>query len=222
MSSMYEIIMSLPLFNGVGPEKISKIVERTKFHFLKFEQGQTIVNANDPCTHIKFIINGSAKSILEDTKAGFTITQTLKAPNVIAPDFLFGLTTTYPCTVTALESTGVLQISKSDYMTILSTDRIFMFNYLNMLSGNAQKSYAGAIAISGNSLEQQIAFKLLALTQSQGSDMTLTCNDMASLFGATPEQLEATLKKLKERNIIDYTPTEISIISRNELIKIIS
>ena len=127
---MYEIIMSLPLFNGVGPEKISKIVERTKFHFLKFDQGQTIVNTNDPCTHIKFIITGSAKSILEDTKAGFTITQTLKAPNVIAPDFLFGLTTTYPCTVTALEATGVLQISKSDYMTILSTDKIFMFNFL--------------------------------------------------------------------------------------------
>lgn len=35
MDSMYEILMGLPLFKGVSYTNISKVVESTKFHFLK-------------------------------------------------------------------------------------------------------------------------------------------------------------------------------------------
>lgn len=38
MDSMYEILMGLPLFKGVSHDKISEIVEKAKFHFLKYTE----------------------------------------------------------------------------------------------------------------------------------------------------------------------------------------
>lgn len=36
MESMFEILMQLPLFQGVSRNKISELIEKTKFHFLKY------------------------------------------------------------------------------------------------------------------------------------------------------------------------------------------
>ncbi len=40
MDSMYEILMSLPLLNGVSRTRILEIVGKTKFHFLKYLDGE--------------------------------------------------------------------------------------------------------------------------------------------------------------------------------------
>lgn len=219
---MFEILMSLPLFHGVSLEKISCIVENTKFHFLKYDKGQTIIHSGDACTHIKFIISGSVKSTINNVDNDFSVSQTLDAPDVITPDFLFGRTTTYPCSVTALENTGILQISKADYITLLSTDKIFMFNFLNMLSSNSQKAFDGAAATNSNNIKHHIAFRIIALTQSRGRNISLSCKNMPKLFGCTQNQLNTTLESLKQQRIIDFTPTEISILSRADLVNILS
>ncbi len=96
MDSMYEILMSLPLLKGASHEKISEIAGMAKFHFLKYADGETIINAGEPCTHIKFIINGSARIEISNSDARFRTLSTLTGPEVIAPDFLFGPHTIYP------------------------------------------------------------------------------------------------------------------------------
>ena len=39
MSSMFEILMNLPLFRGVSHEKLAQVVGEAKFHFLKYPAG---------------------------------------------------------------------------------------------------------------------------------------------------------------------------------------
>lgn len=220
---MYDLLMSMPLFHGVSHEKISEVIESTKFHFLKYHEGDTIVDKDEPCTHIKFIISGRVESTIEYPKKGLSVSQTIDAPDVITPDFLFGRSTLYPCTVRAVIPTGVMQISKADYMALLCSDNIFMFNFLNLLSSNSQKGFDGAIATCGNALEQNIAFKILALTQSRGYNITLTCNDgLASMFCTTETQLLDTLNSLKQRKIIDFDSHQIRVLYRPGLIKILA
>lgn len=223
MSSMYDLLMSMPLFHGVSHEKISEVIESTKFHFLKYHEGDTIVDKDEPCTHIKFIISGRVESTIEYQKKGLSVSQTIDAPDVITPDFLFGRTTLYPCTVKAVTPTGIMQISKADYMTLLCSDNIFMFNFLNLLSSNSQKGFDGAIATCGNALEKNIAFKILALTQSRGYNISLTCNNgLASMFCATETQLFAALDSLRQRNILDFDSHQIRVLYRPGLIKILA
>lgn len=224
MDSMYEILMGLPLFKGVSREKISEIIEKARFHFLKYLEGETVVNAHEPCTHIKFIISGSVRLSITNHDERFRVSQTLRAPNVIAPDFLFGKAPFYPCSGVAIEPAGILQISKSDYMSILNNDNVFLFNFLNILSMNAQKAVDGILAITSGSLEERIAFWIVALTQRNGEDITLSCRqrDLYSLFGVQRTSLINTLESMKDRGLIDYKSNEISIKSRDRLLELLN
>lgn len=223
MDNMYQLLMSLPLFSGVTYEKMLEVVGNTKFHFLKFLEGETFVNEGDPCTHVKFIISGKARVSIANNDRRFTVSQTLSAPNVISPEFIFGRSTAYPCSVVALEPVSVLQISKSDYIKILNSDPIFLINYLNMLSMNAQKAVDGILSIATGSLEERIAFWIVALTQAGGQDIVMTCRqrDLYSVFGVQRSSFIATLDDMKSRGLIDYSSTEISVRDRRELIAIL-
>ena len=68
----------------------------------------------------------------------FCISHELRAPEVIAPDYLFGLDTSYPFTLRAIENCGILQLSKNDYVEMLQSDKVFLYNILNYLSRNSQ------------------------------------------------------------------------------------
>lgn len=224
MDSMYEILMALPLFHGVSYSKLSEVIGSTKFHFLKYLGGETIVEAGEPCTHIKFIISGSARVSIVNSDGRFRVSQTLTHPDVIAPDYLFGRATDYPCTATAIDATGIVQISKGDYVKLLNTDPVFLFNFLNMLSVNAQKAVDGVLALTTGSLEERIAFWIVALTQRGGQDIVLTCRqrDLYSLFGVQRSSFIATLDGMKQRGLIDYSQGEIRINSRASMVSLLT
>ena len=63
MDSIFEILMDLPLFQGVSREKLSELIEKTPFHFLKYSDGEAIAAAGDSCTRIRFIISGEAVAV---------------------------------------------------------------------------------------------------------------------------------------------------------------
>lgn len=219
MDSMYEILLTLPLFSGVSRDKVSQIVGGTKLHFLKYTPGEIIVRAGESCTHIKFIISGSARSTVSNVGERFSVSQTLAAPDVIAPEFLFGRTTLYPCDVVAVDTVGILQIAKTDYLNILSSDRVFLINYLNKLSMFAQKGVDGILSFTQGSLEERFAYWIIALTQRSGRDITLTCKqrDLNALFGVQRSSFISMLDGLKDRGLVDYRPGVINILDRQAL-----
>ncbi len=143
---------------------------------------------------------------------------------MIAPDYLFGRATHYPCNAVALGPTGILQITKHDYVKILNSDPVFLFNFLNILSMNAQKAIDGVLALTNGSLEERIAFWITALTQRGGSDIVLSCRqrDLYSLFGVQRSSFMATLDSMKARGLIDYNQQEIKIISRPEMLDLLT
>lgn len=224
MNSMYEILMALPLFHGVSYARLSEVVGNTKLHFLKYLDGDSIVEAGEPCTHLKFLISGNARLSIVNADGRFRVSQTLDSPDVIAPDFLFGRATTYPCTATAIGSAGILQIAKSDYIKLLNSDPIFLFNFLNMLSVNAQKSVDGVLALTTGSLEERIAFWVVALTQRGGRDITVTCRqrDLYAFFGVQRSSFIATLENMKARGLIDYSNNQIDVKSRPDIVALLT
>ncbi len=195
MNSMYEILMGLPLFKGVSRYKISEVVGMTKFHFLKYLEGETVVTAGDPCTHIIFIISGKLRVTIANSNSRFKVSQTLEAPNVLAPEFLFGRAPFYPCTAVALEPVSILQISKTDYTKILNSDEIFLFNFLNILSRNAQKAVDGILAITTGSLEERIAFWIISLTQPGGTHAVSATYTRCSEYNAPHSYPHLTASK---------------------------
>ncbi len=178
-----------------------------------------MLNAGEPCTHIKFIISGRARLTIRNENDRVRVGQTLTAPAVISPDFLFGRNTLYPATATAIDTVSIMQIDKKDFIPLLQRDEIFLFNYLNILSTNAQKAVDGVLSLTSGSLEERIAFWIIALTQMDSDEIVLTAKqkDLYSLFGVQRSSFIASLDSMKARGILDYTSTEIRVRSRRAL-----
>lgn len=216
---MYENLMTLPLFKGVSYNRVSEIVGKTRLGFLKYLPGDPLVRVGEPCTGIKFVIAGSVRLTIRNVTDRFRVMQTLNAPSVISPDFLFGRDTLYPADGVAIDTVSVMQIAKADFISLLHEDEIILFNYLNILSTNAQKAINGVMALTSGSLEERIAFWIIALTQLDSTDIVLQARqrDMYALFGVQRTSFMAALDSLRDRGIITYSTNEIHVLSRRDL-----
>lgn len=223
MESMYDKLMELPLFQGVSREKLSILIEKTPFHFVKYNQGQQIISANDICTHIRFVISGDVRIDISSTNKRVVVSETLSGPDVIGADYLFGRNTFYPFSATALTDCGILQIVKADFIEILMSDKVFMFNMLNILSRNSQKSTFGIMALSSGSIAERLAFIVTSLTQRSSKDIKISYRqkDLCSILGVQRSSLINALEKMKDDEVIDYTMTEIKVNSREALMEIL-
>ncbi|MDE7467381.1 MAG: helix-turn-helix domain-containing protein, partial [Muribaculaceae bacterium] len=126
-------------------------------------------------------------------------------------------------TVTALDTTSILLISKQEYLRIMTSDSVFLFNYLNLLSMTAQKSLEGILAVSTGDLPERIAFWISALTQPRSYDIHLECKqrDLVALFGVPRTSLRAALEEMKEKGLVDFSPYGIDVKNRRELLNLL-
>lgn len=223
MDSMFDILMGLPLFKGTSKDRMAKTVGSAKFHFLKYLPGETIFRAGQTCNEIAFIISGAVRITIANPDGRFSVGQSIAAQDVVSPDFLFGKITKYPGEVKALDTVGMLLIAKNDYINILHSDNVFLFNYLNLLSMNAQKAVEGILAVSTGDIPERIAFWISALTQPRSFDIRLECRqrDLTGLFGIPRTTLRAALENLKEKGLVDYNPYCISVKDRRGLLSIL-
>jgi len=216
---MYENLMGLPLFNGVSYNRISEIVGNTKLAFMKYLPGENIVTAETPYTDVMFIIGGNVRLTISNSSQRFFLRQTLEAPSVVSPDFLFGRNPIFPASVSAIDTVSTMLIAKNDFISIIRNDEVCLYNYLNYISTNAQKAVDGVLALTTGSLEERIALWIIALSQRDAKDIVLSCRqrDLYAFFGVQRSSFINTLDSMKEQGLIDYSQNEIRVTSRSAL-----
>ena len=220
---MYQQLMQLPLFQGVSTEKITASVEKLPFHFLKFRNGEQIFAAGDQCSHIRFIVSGRVRLETPCDHLRVSLLQTLETPHVLAAEYLFGRETTYPYAAFADGPCGILQLRKSDYIKMLAFDKVFLFNILNYLSSGSQRNTASILAIKDGSVVERLAMIVDALTVTGATDVAVRFKqkDLCVLLGTQRTTLIASLDKLADEDIVEYTSNELRILDLNRLAEFI-
>lgn len=221
--NMFDKLMELPLFQGASHEQISALVAKIPFHFLKFSDGQRIIASGSASTHLRFIVSGKARSVTSGAAARVAVAQTLSAPNVVGADFMFGREPAYPFDLYAVGDCGMLQLSKADYMSIVRSDDVFLFNILNYLSRNAQKPKLSLQHMSHGLVAERIAFMVSMFTSKASADIAITFRqkDLCLMLGTRRTALVSALSSLKARGIVDYTSSTISVLDRSALVLMI-
>lgn len=224
MDSMYEILMGLPLFQGVSHAKISELIEKIKFHFLKYLNNEQFVSVGDNCSQVKFLISGKAKIEITNRNKRIRVYETVSAPNVIGVEYLFGRNTVYPYNVYAEPDAGILQIEKNDYLKILKSDAVFLFNMLNYLSRNSQTPMEAVLSLTSGSIAERFAFWITSLTYKDAKDIVIRSKqkDMYTMLGVQRSSYMNTLGEMKEMGILDYTSSEIFVKNRDFLVEILN
>lgn len=219
MESTYQTLMQLPLFQGVSRTKLSELIEKTRFHFLKYEDGELAIARSEACTHFKFLLSGSLRSEITTYDGKIRLSQILHAPDVIAPDHIFGRSTHYPANYYAVGSVGLMQIDKATFMSFMQDEPIFLINLLNILSRCSQKNKEALLSITTSDLRERLVYWVLNLTSRKSTDIRIIARqrDLYGYFGVQRAVLLNTLGELKQEKIIDFTPNDVTILDRRAL-----
>lgn len=224
MATMYETIMSLPLFKGISKELVSAFLEKTHVQFVNYSDGEKIVSVGDVCTHVKYVITGSVRVTVTNSFNNLKIIEKRPSGVSLAPEYLFGMDTRYPFDVEACGNVSVMQFSKEQYLNLLHTDSIYMLNCLNYLSFHSQRPVNAVRMLGDGSLESELGLWIMAMTDTSGTEIEIRCSrsDLKKITRLDEASLEASLARMKRNNLITFNNLGIKILSRRRLLDYIN
>lgn len=219
---MYNLLLGLPLFLGINRTRLTEIIEKTRFHFIKYKAGETIVRKNEPCTHMKYVISGQIQTQMRCHNDKIQVFEEFGPQTIIAPNFFFGHNTFYPYDVIAVEDTGIMQIDKASLISLMQKDEVMLINMLNITSRQAQRHFDSYTFMNQNDMAQKLACWLLNYTSAKSENIRFVCRqkDIYTLFGIQRMVFLNALEELKNSGVIDFDNREIRVIDRRELAKI--
>ena len=219
MFDMYDLLLQLPLFQGLNRNRLDKLIEKTKFEFVKYPAKSRIISKNETCTHLKFLVSGKIRTEITNNNGKIHLNEELSAPNVIAPNYLFGIRTYYPFDIFAVEDTGIMQVDKKTFISLMQQEDIFLLNTLNITSNQSQRKYDSLSFLSSNNMIEKFASWILNFTNNRSENVQIICRqrDLYSFFGVQRSVFIHAMNELESRNIIKYTNKWVTILDRYSL-----
>jgi CRP-like cAMP-binding protein len=134
---------------------------------------------------------------------------------------LFGRETVYPFTAVAEGPCGILQLLKADYVKMVNSDKVFLFNILNYLSSGSQRVVGSVMSIRDGSVAERLQSLVdsLAVTGATDIIMNYKQKDLCSLLGTQRTTLVASLDRLQEDGIIEYDSNELRVLDVRGLLE---
>jgi len=170
--SMYDILKQLPIFQGIGTDQMTHILEIIPFDFKTFNQGDLICQGGDPVLGATFLLSGQVKLETPIFNHRVTISQLFNAPYTFSLHHLFGADMNARSTMTATtDKTGLMVLQKIDFLRVMQDNEIALINVMNMLCTRAQKQHK-AIDFSGvNDPVLKLSSWILAFTERSATEL---------------------------------------------------
>ena len=217
--TMYDTLLQLPLFQGLCKDDFTTIIEKVKFHFLNYKEGQTILKQGECCNRLTFLLEG--KIIVQTTNDSpcYSLSEVFAEPYIIEPQSLYGMQTDNQSNNIAQTEVKILTIDKSYIFSELNNYEIFRLNYLNILSNRCQTHYKNLWNNHIGNLNNKFANFLLLRCQKQDGEKVLqiTMEDLANLINETRINVSRLLNDLQKKGLILLKRKEIFIPALDKL-----
>lgn len=210
---MYDTLLQLPLFQGLAKNDFTSILDKVKIHFLKRKAGDTVALGGEDCRELVFLLNGSLVSKTSDRDELYTFYEAINAPFLIEPYSLFGWSTKYVSTYTALTACNLVTIEKAYLLSELNNYEIIRLNYLNILSNRAQNLHDRLWTNLPESLHDRIVeFILLHSYVPDGEKrLKVKMDDLAKLLSSTRIRVSKALNEMQDKHWLTLHRGEIRI-----------
>ena len=210
---MYDTLLQLPLFQGLAKNDFTSILDKVKIHFLKRKAGDTVALGGEDCRELVFLLNGSLVSKTSDRDELYTFYEAINAPFLIEPYSLFGWSTKYVSTYTALTACNLVTIEKAYLLSELNNYEIIRLNYLNILSNRAQNLHDRLWTNLPESLHDRIVEFILLHSYVPGGEKRLKVkmDDLAKLLSSTRIRVSKALNEMQDKHWLTLHRGEIRI-----------
>ena len=210
---MYDTLLQLPLFQGLAKNDFTSILDKVKIHFLKRKAGDTVALGGEDCRELVFLLNGSLVSKTSDRDELYTFYEAINAPFLIEPYSLFGWSTKYVSTYTALTACNLVTIEKAYLLSELNNYEIIRLNYLNILSNRAQNLHDRLWTNLPESLHDRIVEFILLHSYVPGGEkrLKIKMDYLAKLLSSTRIRVSKALNEMQDKHWLTLHRGEIRI-----------
>ena len=221
---MIPVLINNPLFRGITPEKLSANLEEISFTTRTYKKGEILARQGDECNRLVILTKGSVRGEMIDYSGRLIKVEDIAAPRAIAPLFLFGEENRYPVEVTANEPTEVIEIPKTSVLELFRKNEQFLENYMNLSANYARTLSDKLFFMSFKTIRQKIASYLLRLyKQQQQLHITLdrSQQELSDYFGVSRPSLARELAHMQEDGLLTADRKQITILQKEELVRLI-
>lgn len=204
MDSIYDILLSMPIFKGVTGEQLTHFVEKTPLGFARYSSGDKIVSSGDICDRMLCIVRGSVRVVRYAMQGKVRIVQSLDTSAMIGLENLFGLDTFYDFDAFAEgDDCGVMEFSKAEFIRLVSENNIPLINYLNYLSAAARRPRFITDAIYSDNLSRNLLSLVLCAVGPQSDSIIIETfnSDLLSILG-NDEESDMAFERLQGDGLI--------------------
>lgn len=219
--TMYDKLLQLPLFQGLGKNDFTQILEKVKFHFHKYAPGTILVREEEACDKLIFILDGEIQAEAYDSTQRYVLQETFKAPHIIEPYSLFGMRPNFSATYTAATETNTLTIKKEYVLEQLNNYDVFAINYLNMLSNRAQTLNIRLWNTHiGTTYEKIVSFLQVRCVNTDGPKVLYArMEDLAVLLNDTRINISTALNEMQAQGLLQLNRKRICIHDLSALVE---
>lgn len=221
--TMYDVIMELPLFQGISRDQVSSFLFKTHVEFINIGDGELIQASGTPAEGLLYVITGKVEVEWRNKAADFSITFVLGPKSLLGAASLFGMNRNLPYSLRAIGNVSLMKVSKEQYLALLQQQLqpVYLFNYLNYLSLRAQKPYE--LFADTSYLRPQSLLKLwvYSITPTNATDIKvhITTQAFSKYCNIEEEKLRRNLFSLQRRGVVELGMDTISIPERVKLAK---
>ena len=133
-ASIFNLLLELPLFQGLSSVDLNEIVAHAHFDFTKTSEQTTLIREGESCSDIVFLLHGTVMAERGASNGNYRVREFLHAPAVIGPEHLFGLSPYHDTSYTTQTPCSLFTLSKNEVLKISRQFLVFHLNLLNLLS----------------------------------------------------------------------------------------
>lgn len=222
--TMFNILVSCPLFKGLDNVKLSELFEKITCQIKKYKKDQILVLSEDEIIAQLIILEGSVKGEMPDPSGKSIKIEDIESPRPLAPAFLFGSNNRYPVNLIANNPVTILSIPKDSFVKLLQLNEKILRNYLNIVSNKAQFLSNKIKFLSFQSIKEKFANYILELSKEAGSDsiqLPKSQSELADFFGVTRPSLGRIIRIMHDEKIINAKGKNIQILDITKLISLL-
>ena len=220
MKKYIEQLAKCVLFKNINKEKIINILEQIPYKIIEYNKDEIIAIEGDDCNSLGIILKGKVEIQKIFPSGQVTTINNFKEGNIFGESLVFSDRHTYPATITAIESSRIMYIEKTDIINLSMLNSTILINFVSVLSDRILMLNDRISNLSQDSLRKKISNFLLSEYTKQNKTILYfpyTRKKMAELLNIPRPSLSRELTKMRDEKIIDFDRNTIKILKINIL-----
>lgn len=217
------LIAGLPLFNGLSPDDLDRMVGRARAQ--RVPKGQAIFE-QDADAHSFFLLLDGHVRVVKSTSEGQDV-----IVRYINPGELMGIAhalgrTTYPASAIAAEDCVVLVWAGSLWAEFAAAFPSFAANTYQTVGSRLQDAHARVVEMSTEQVDRRVAHALLKLVEQSGRltgdgleiDFPISRQDIAEMTGTTLHTVSRLLTAWEGKRLVKSGRQRVTVVDPDRLL----